>query len=238
MSTERKRFKTIISVLIMTLIIPAIIIFGMLQWDGRKYYIISMAIIVMSFIPFALIYESRKPQARELVLVAVMAALAIAGRVAFYMVPQFKPSLAIIIIAGISLGRDAGFICGALSAFVSNMFFGQGPWTPWQMFAFGIIGFLAGIFFNEKSAKKHETALISIFGGISAFVIYGLIMDTSSVFTLGSSPTIGVFLAMYASGLVFNAIHAAATVIFLILLGKPMLKKLRRIKIKYGMLED
>lgn len=222
----------------MTLIIPAIIVFGMVQWDGKKYYIISMTIIILSLIPFALMYERRRPQARELVLVAVMAALAVAGRAAFYMVPQFKPSLAIVIITGISLGGNAGFICGALSAFVSNMIFGQGPWTPWQMFAFGIIGFLAGIFFNEKSVKKHEMLWISIFGGTSAFFIYGLIMDTASVFMLGSESTFGAFLAMFASGLVFNAIHAAATVVFLMLLGKPMLKKLRRVKIKYGMLED
>lgn len=238
MDVKRKRIKTIISILIIILVIPAVIIFGMLQWDDRRYYLISMLVILIALIPFALIYEGRKPQARELVLVAVMAALAIAGRVAFYMVPQFKPSLAIIIITGISLGRDAGFICGALSAFVSNMFFGQGPWTPWQMLAFGIIGFLAGIIFKETSDRKHELALICIFGGVSAFIIYGLIMDTASVFMFGSEPNIDAFIAMYASGLVFNAIHAAATVIFLMLLGKPMLKKLRRVKIKYGMLKQ
>ena len=86
-----------------------------------------------------MIFEDRKPQAREVLLIAVMAAIAVVGRMAFFMLPQFKPVTAIVIITGISLGAEAGFLTGAVAGFVSNFFFGQGPWTPWQMFAFGII---------------------------------------------------------------------------------------------------
>ena len=91
-------------------------------------------------LPFFLVFENRRPQAREVVVIAVMAALAVAGRAAFFMLPQFKPTAAIVIIAGVGLGAEAGFLTGALAGFVSNFFFGQGPWTPWQMFAFGIPG--------------------------------------------------------------------------------------------------
>lgn len=83
------------------------------------------------------------------------------------MLPQFKPCVAIIIITGIMLGKQSGFfLCGALTAFVSDFFFGQGPWTPWQMFAFGIIGFISAIVFSKKkvlSLQQSSTLLIWIY---------------------------------------------------------------------------
>ena len=96
-------------------------------------------------------FEKRKPKTREVVVLAVMTSIATLGRVIFFMLPQFKPCVAIIIITGIMLGKQSGFLCGALTAFVSDFFFGQGPWTPWQMFAFGIIGFISAIFFKKES---------------------------------------------------------------------------------------
>jgi energy-coupling factor transport system substrate-specific component len=104
-------------------------------------------------LPFALVFEGRGPKARELVVIAVMVAIAVVGRAAFFMLPQFKPVVAIVIIAGAALGPESGFICGALSGFVSNFLFGQGPWTPWQMFAFGMIGFFAGLIFGRLAAS-------------------------------------------------------------------------------------
>jgi hypothetical protein len=87
-----------------------------------------------------------------MVIIAVLCGIAVAGRAAFFMLPQFKPVVAIVIIAGASLGAESGFIVGALSGFVSNFIFGQGPWTPWQMFAFGMIGFIAGLLFCKLAA--------------------------------------------------------------------------------------
>ena len=82
-------------------------------------------------LPFFMVFEDRRPQAREVVIIAAMAGLGVAGRVAFFMVPQFKPAAAVVIISGVCLGGEAGFLTGALVGFVSNFFFGQGPWTPW-----------------------------------------------------------------------------------------------------------
>lgn len=131
-------------------------------------------------IPFAMVFENRKPQARELIVIAVLAAIAVAGRAAFFMLPQFKPVVAIVIIAGVSLGAEAGFLVGAVAGFVSNFFFGQGPWTPWQMFCFGIIGFLAGIFFKKGLLKKNKLSLC-IFGGLATFFVYGGIINIGSL---------------------------------------------------------
>jgi len=184
-----------------------------------------------------LIFERRKPQARELVIIAVLCAIAVAGRAAFFMLPQFKPVIAMVIIAGVAFGGETGFLVGAMTGLVSNMFFGQGPWTPWQMFAFGIIGFLSGILFRKGLLSRRPLPL-SIFGGLATFFIFGGIMNPASVIMFQPSPTIEMFMLSYMYGIPFDLIHAAATVTFLALISRPMLEKLDRIKVKYGLVED
>lgn len=217
--------------------IPCLIFFGIFFLNDRSESFIALCIIGLAMIPFCMIFEDRKPQAREILLIAVMAAIAVVGRMAFFMIPQFKPVTAIVIIAGIGLGAEAGFLTGAVAGFVSNFFFGQGPWTPWQMFAFGIIGFLAGLLFRGKRAKyKKNKLLLCLYGGVATLVIYGFLMDTSSVSMFGTGFSWEALLAMYASGLPFNLVHGISTMVFLFFLAGPMDRKLERIKKKYGIL--
>lgn len=154
--------RTILAFVLILTAIPAVIFFGIFFLNDRSDYFISMCIIILSMLPFFLVFENRRPQAREVVVIAVMAALAVAGRAAFFMLPQFKPTAAIVIIAGVGLGAEAGFLTGALAGFVSNFFFGQGPWTPWQMFAFGIVGFLGGLIFRRKGRTMRNLRILSI----------------------------------------------------------------------------
>ena len=119
---------------------------------GRVYYLASVLIILYTMIPFFLVFEHRKPQAKELVVLAVLCAIAVASRAAFRMIDHFKPMTAIVMIAGVAFGPEAGFLVGAVSGFASNFLFGHGPWTPWQMFAFGTAGFLAGALGAEQKA--------------------------------------------------------------------------------------
>jgi len=228
--------RTFVSAILILLVIPATILFGVFFLDDRKYYFISLLIIIYTMIPFIMIFERREPQARELVLIAVLTAIAVAGRGAFFMVPQFKPVVAIVIITGVSLGPESGFLVGALTGFVSNFFFGQGPWTPWQMFCFGVIGFLAGILFQKGILKKTKLSLC-VYGGLSTFFIYGGIIDIGSLLMFTSHFSWKALLATYVSGFWFNIVHAIATVFFLYILSQPMLEKLDRIKIKYGLIE-
>lgn len=228
--------RTLISGVIIFLLIPITIFFGIAFLEDRKYYFISVLIIIYTMIPFALIFEDREPQARELVLIAVLTAIAVAGRGAFFMIPQFKPVVAIVIITGISLGPESGFLVGAMSGFVSNFFFGQGPWTPWQMFCFGIIGFLAGVLYQKQIIKKTKLSLC-VYGGLATFFIYGGIIDIGSLLTFNSHFSWKALLATYVSGFWFNMIHAVATVFFLYILSQPMLEKINRIKIKYGLIK-
>ena len=219
------------------LLIPAIIAFGVIVLEDRSYYFVSLLILAVTMLPFLLVFEHRKPMARELVLLATLSALAVAGRAAFFMLPQFKPVVAIVILTAVTLGPEAGFLVGAVSGFVSNFFFGQGPWTPWQMFSFGIVGFLAGILVVRGILPKKRWALC-LYGGIATVVIYGGIMNFSSAILFGGKLTVKSLLAIYASGVPFDLIHGASTVIFLFFLANPMREKIGRVQKKYGLLEE
>jgi hypothetical protein len=273
---DRRRLakRTVVAAVLMVLCIPAVIAANIFLFEDRSYYAVSLIIIALSMVPFALVFEGRKPQARELVVIAVMVAIAVAGRAAFFMIPQFKPVVAIVIIAGAALGAESGFAVGALSGFVSNFIFGQGPWTPWQMFAFGIIGFLAGLIFyrlaaaigapsrdgvlkpdaatggkwydtnrlgwNVRARKRVEwlrVIVFCVFGGGITFALYGILLDTAAAVMFSNGAfSAAALIATYMTGVPLNAVHAAATVFFLLLLARPMIEKLERVKKKYGLL--
>lgn len=226
--------RTLLASILILLVIPITILYGVFKLDDRKYYYISIAILLYTFLPFIMVFEKRKPQAREILVISVLSAIAVAGRGAFFMIPQFKPVVAIVIISGVCFGGEAGFLVGAMSGFVSNFFFGQGPWTPWQMFCFGIIGFLAGILSSKGLLKKNRWSLC-IFGGLATFFIYGGIINIWSLFSFTSNITIQSIIAIYTSAIPFDLIHAIATVFFLFVLSDFMIEKLERIKIKYGL---
>ncbi len=227
--------RTVASALMILLFIPLTIWVGVAYLGDRKYYFISLLIILETMLPFFLVFEGRKPEARELVVLSVLCAIAVAGRAAFFMVPQVKPVVALVIITGVCFGGEAGFLVGAVTGFVSNFFFGQGPWTPWQMFAYGVIGFLAGVLFAKGLLRRNKVSL-AIFGAFAAFFLFGGIMNPSSVLTYQSQPTWEMFAVAYLNGLPFDLIHAAATAVFLFVAADPMIEKLERIKVKYGML--
>lgn len=217
------------------LLIPLCIFLGMKFIHERPYYYIRIAIILLSIIPFIVMFEGRKPQARELVTIAVLCTIGVIGKIAFYMIPQFKPTVAIIIISAMALGSQRGFLIGVITAFVSNIFLGQGPWTPWQMFACGLIGFISG-FMYKKEALPKTTVPICIFGFLITLLIYGGIMNPAALIMANDTISMSTLAAYYISGIPYDIIHAASTVIFLIVLAKPMLTKLDRVKKKYGLL--
>lgn len=229
---------TLAALLLLLLAIPLTIYAGVYLFGDRKYYFTSMLIILEAMLPFVMLFESRKPRAQELIVIAVLCAIAVAGRAAFFMFPQCKPVVALIIIAGLALGGETGFLVGAVTGFVSNFFFGQGPWTPWQMFALGLIGFLAGSLFPRGIIPGKRPIALCAFGALATFFIYGGIMNTSAVFTYQAYPTWQMFVLACLQGIPFDLLHAAATAVFLWILARPMLEKLDRIKTKYGLKDN
>lgn len=201
----------------------------------RKYYFISLVIVLYSLLPFFMVFEGRKPQVRELVVLATMIALATAGRAAFFMTPSFKPIVAIVIVSGIAFGGEAGFLVGSMTMVVSNFLFGQGPWTPWQMFAMGFIGFLSGILYRVGLLPTKRISLC-IYGFLVTLFIYGGIMNPAALFMSVYEFSWEGLLAIYISGIPVDLIHASSTFIFLWIGAKPLLEKLQRIKVKYDLM--
>ena len=230
----RLSFSAKVAILCLFLMIPLTIFVGFFVLDGRNYYIMSVLIMLEAMLPFYLAFEGRKPRAREIVLLASLCALIIASRAAFYPLPNFKPVAALVIICAVALGAETGFLLGASSMLVSNIMFGQGPWTPFQMFAMGLIGFLAGALARGKVLTGRRLPLV-MFGAISVIVIYGGIMNPASALMWLGEINLPILISYYITGFPMDCVHAAATVLVLWYATKPMLQKLERVKMKYGM---
>ncbi len=231
--TEKKSAAgTVLTVLFLLIIVPLTVLLGMRFFTGRKYYLTSLLVMAESIPVFLFRFEKQKPSAREIVLLSVLCGIAVISRAAFFMLPQFKPALAFVIVAGAFFGAQGGFLVGSMTAFISNFFFGQGPWTPWQMFAFGIVGALAGVLFSRRAEKASRPALC-LFGALSALILYGGIMNLSSVLLTQSAPSLASAFPVFLAGLPFDALHALSTAFFLFVSAKPFLEKLGRVRRKY-----
>lgn len=177
-------------------------------------------------------YEASRPALRQLMPTVVLGAVAAAGRVLFAVVPDVKPVSAIAIVAGACLGRRNGFMVGALAALVSNMFFGQGPWTPWQMYAWGLIGYLSGVLSQKGVIRSCRSACV--FGFLSG-LLYGLILNGWYIVGYVHPLTLPGALAALLAGLPLDLVHAIATVVFLALIWKPWTTRIRRVVRSYGL---
>ena len=233
---NRKLNKRSAAAAVVVLLVPLTLFIGVYYLDGKKYYFMALMVMLECMLPFFFVFEGRKPQARELVILAVLCAIGVAGRAAFFMLPNFKPVMALVIISGVAFGAEAGFLVGAITMLSSNMLFSQGPWTPWQMFAMGIIGFLAGILFRKGFLRRNRGALC-IFGALATIVIYGGIMNPASALMWSAEINWKIIFTYYITGFPVDCVHAAATVVFLWFAAEPMLEKLDRIKVKYGLVE-
>ena len=210
-----------------------IVLWQFLFADSVNYYIVSVVILIASMLPFFVSYEQKKVTARDITLTATLIALAVVSRAAFYLIPQVKPIAAVVIVSAVCLGAHKGYIVGAFSAFVSNFIFGQGMWTPFQMVALGTVGLLAGLIFRWLKVNRYT---LSIVGFVLATVVYGAIVDMSTVLSAyGNNVTLKGALSIYASGAVFSLVFGGATAVFLFLFGVPFITKIERISKKYGL---
>ncbi|MBR4110048.1 MAG: ECF transporter S component [Oscillospiraceae bacterium] len=226
---------TSVSLLVFFLLIPATLFLGT-KLPGRSYYITSTLIILQMLLPFFLAFEGRKPQARELVVIAVMCGISIVSRVAIP-IPHFKPTFAMIMLSGIAFGPEAGFMVGAVTAFGSNFFVGQGAYTPWQMMAYGAGGLLSG-FLSQKGWLSRKPIYLAIFGFLSVLLWVGPLLDLCSLFLMPIGFSKKAIIAVFASGLPANLMQAGCTAAVMLLVSRPLLERLDRIKLKYGMLEN
>ena len=228
------RIKTI-GYMLPSIVLPPVLLAAMAWYEFQYSAVVSLAVIVLAILPFFYAFERSRPRPRDMVPIAVMSALGALGRALFAAVPNFKPTSAVVIITGIYFGPRAGFLTGALSALASNMLLGQGPWTPWQMYAWGMIGLFAGLL--GRGEKKRHRVLLYLFGFLSG-IFFGWFMNLQYIISYIRPVTWASVAAAYASSVVFDVTHGIATVIFLAVLEKPWGKKLRRLKMKYGILDE
>lgn len=218
--------RKILKFLIPALLIPLVIIIGVTLLKQKHYALVASFVALLSLLLFAAGYEKKKTGSRRMVIVAVMITLSVVGR----FIPLFKPVTALTIITAVWLGGEAGFLVGAMSALISNFYFGQGPWTPFQMFAWGLIGLIAGLL--SVPLKKHRL-LMTLYGLFSGMA-YSFVMDIWTVLWYDKAFSAELYWAALLTAVPYTILYSVSNVIFLWLLAKPFGEKLERIKVKYG----
>lgn len=203
------------------------------QIDGGA--LLTVVVVFVALSVFFASFEASRPTLRQIMPTVVLAALAAAGRVLFAPIPDFKPVSAICILAGAVFGRRSGFLVGALAALVSNFFFGQGPWTPWQMYSWGLVGYSAGVLADRGWLDKPP--VLYAYGFLSA-MLYGLFLNGWTVIGFVHPLTLPAAALSFAAAFPFDFVHGAATIVFLAALYKPWRRKLERIKRKYALIAD
>jgi energy-coupling factor transport system substrate-specific component len=209
----------------MALIAGGCLLFG----DRSVSWLIGSAGIAVCGLFFAR-FEKKDTSAGEIALAAVMTALSVTGRIIFAPLPAFKPCAAVIILAGIYLGAEQGFLIGALTALISNFFFTQGIWTPFQMMIWGLIGLLAGLI--GKRLKKNRL-MLCIFGALAG-LCYSLFMDICSVLWLGGGFTPERFLGLTLTSAWFTVSYMVSNCVFLLIFIKPAERIFERLHAKFG----
>lgn len=271
------------------------------RFGQSKYMIISVLILFYTMVPFFMVFEKRKPKAREIVLIATMSGLTVCAQLFFHIAMPLQIGTAMVIISGVALGPEAGFLIGALSRFVCNFYMGQGPWTPWAMFCWGLLGFLAGLAFNkvdldtlksrnfkivlgpvicivaglilaytcymiwpgdddsvlgwrlytfgaaglltgvvlQRKRLPVDGVTLTLFTVFTVFIIYGGLMNICALVTAAGIPgaddiTPEALRTVYITGVPFDAYHASTAALCTFLFGDSIIRKLERIKIKYG----
>ncbi|MDW5595951.1 prenyltransferase/squalene oxidase repeat-containing protein [Conexibacter stalactiti] len=176
-------------------------------------------------------YERSHPSARVLALVGTLAALAVLGRIAFAAVPNVKPTTDIVLLAGYVFGGAPGFAVGAVAALASNFFFTQGPWTPWQMVAWGAIG-IVGALLARASGGRLGRLPLALACGLCGLA-FGVIVNFGSVVTVGDEDLWARFVAYQSASLPWDLAHAAGNVVFFFLFGPALVRTLRRFRTRF-----
>ncbi|MBQ5318501.1 MAG: ECF transporter S component [Oscillospiraceae bacterium] len=224
-SIENEKLRNAVKIVVPFLAVPMLVVLGATLFDERRHIIISIGVALLALVLFAAGYEKKPIGSRRMIIAAVIIAFCVAGR----FIPFFKPITALTVISAVYLGGETGFLIGAMSAFLSNFYFGQGPWTPFQMLAWGMIGLIAGIL--AKPLKSHRAVLLVY--GVLAGIFYSLIMDVWTVVWYDGSFRAELYLTAIITALPHTIMYSVSNCIFMWFMAKPLGEKLERVKIKY-----
>ena len=223
---RNENLRRLLRVAIPYLAVPGLVLLGALVFDEKRHLIVSFGVAVLALLLFAAGFDRKQIGARRLVIVSVMTALSIVGR----LIPVFKPIAALTILTAMYLGSESGFLVGAMSALVSNFYFGQGPWTPFQMLAWGLIGLVAG--YLARPLKRSRVFLL-IYGLLSG-VFFSFVMDIWTVLWYNGTFSPALWVSAIAAAVPHTIMYSVSNILFLWFLAGPIGEKLERVRVKYG----
>lgn len=192
-----------------------------------NYGVLSAGILLFSFILVFASYERKNISVKEISLMATLSGLAGVARVPFVALPNVQPTTFLVMISGYVFGPGFGFMTGAFAALSSNFFLGQGPWTPWQMLAWGLAGFSSGIL--KKYVKNPSRLFFSIFAFVWGF-LFGYIMNLWHWLFFVYPHTFKSLIITNMNGFYFDLMHGVGNFVFAYLFGKDFINILSRFK--------
>jgi len=192
---------------------------------------IFMAMIGMIVLFFS-VFETKNVVAEKIVLIALLSSVSAIGRILFSSIPSVQPASFIIIVTGIVFGGEVGFLTGAITALASNLVLGQGPWTVWQMFAWGIMGFSSGLLKTPLLKNKWIFCVYGLLWGVVfGWIMNGWFLISSNV----SEINIKILIAACVASFPMDLAHGVSNLVLILFMGKEFIKMLNRIAIKYGL---
>lgn len=221
-----KTARDVLRCVIPFLLIPAVVLLGAAVFSEKRHAFVSLAVAGLSVVLFLTGFERKKTGSRRLVIVSVMTALAVVGR----FIPVLKPVATVTIMTAIYLGGESGFLVGAMTALISNFYFGQGPWTPFQMLAWGLIGLFAGLLADPL---RRSRVLLLVYGVVSG-IFYSMTMDIWTVMWYGGGFDPQLYKSAIIAAIPHTTAYVVSNVVFLALMADPFGEKLDRLRVKYG----
>lgn len=215
------------------LILSVLILILMGTFSSQNYLLFSFVFLVLTLGVYFWKFEKSAHTSREIVFIAIICALAVVGRIIFSAIPSVKPELFILILGAIVSGPETGFLMGTIIALTSNMYFGQGAWTPWQMFALGVIGLISGL----MSSRQPKTWQLVIWGFLTGFIM-GWIMDVYYIIGFVNPITVKSILTSIAASFYFDFVHAIFTGVLVLLVGQRWIRLFGSYKNKYDLFKE
>ena len=202
----------------------------MRDWLCSHYYVPCAVLILLGFAGF-LLYLARRVRMKDMIMITVLSAIIAISRGVFFWIPQFKPVSALVLITGSCFGSVPGMLVGMFSGFLSNFMFSQGPWTPFQMLTWGIIGFLSGLPGLRKVLRNRIPLII---WGMLMGMLYSGIMDIWTVLDLTGVWSWKRYLMALSTAVPYIIAYMSSNVVFLMIGLKPLGEKLNRVQTKHG----
>lgn len=193
---------------------------------SEKFSLIVTVFVILILIANYFYFEKSSMGTKEIAVIATLSTFAAVSRAAFVAFPNIKPTTFLVALSGLVFGSYEGFLIGSTAGFISNIFLGQGPWTPWQMFAWGLVGAISGLIGKGKRPSAEKFSMICFFYGF----MFDWIMNLWHVIGFIRPLNIKTIAIAYATGLTFDIMHAASSFIFCIIFYDSFYKVLNRFK--------